>query len=115
MKRNVSIEAKTGKGKDSRVLWSGKYDEAESLEDIATLIDETKVTEKKAVEYFNYGWKIQGHLNPQRTRALGAGIPPEIKAIKDKIMTLPAGPKRDRALAKIEQAMIDFMVDDTDE
>ena len=133
----ASIEAKTGsesKG-TSRVLWTGHYPKVATLKDIATLID-TGFTvngklyhpnEAKVVGFFNYGIKIQGFLNPERTKALaketGKGLPPELKEANERVKALPPE-KRQKALDLINafiEANLEAMIaeqeeeDDTDE
>ena len=110
----TAIEAKTGsesKG-TSRVLWTGHYPKVATLEDIATLIDTGftvngklyRPSEAKAISFFNYGIKIQGFLNPERTKALaketGKGLPPELKEANERVKALPPE-KRQQALDRI--------------
>ena len=110
----ISIEAKTGnesKG-TSRVLWAGHYPKVGYLEDIAELVEKGFTvngklyhpSEAKAVGFFNYGLKIQGFLNPERTKALaketGKGLPPELKEANERIKALPPE-KRQKALDRI--------------
>ena len=124
----TSIEAKTGsesKG-TSRVLWTGHYPKVGNLEDIAKLVERGFTvngklyhpSEAKAVGFFNYGIKIQGFLNPERTKALaketGKGLPPELKEANDRIKALPPE-KRQKALDRINafiEANLEAMMED---
>jgi len=124
----ISIEAKTGnesKG-TSRVLWAGHYPKVGYLEDIAELVEKGFTvngklyhpSEAKAVGFFNYGLKIQGFLNPERTKALaketGKGLPPELKEANDRIKALPPE-KRQKALDRINafiEANLEAMMED---
>ena len=126
----ASIEAKTGsesKG-TSRVLWTGHYPKVGSLEDIAELVDNGFTVngklyhpnEAKAVSFFNYGIKIQGFLNPERTKALaketGKGLPPELKEANEKVKAMPPE-KRQKALDLINafiEANLEAMMEDAE-
>jgi len=126
----TSIEAKTGneaKG-TSRVLWTGHYPKVGNLEDIATLVDNGFMvngklyhpSEAKAIGFFNYGIKIQGFLNPERTKALaketGKGLPPELKEANEKVKAMPPE-KRQKALDLINafiEANLEAMMEDAE-